>query len=323
MQLHILFSRRDLLYNYIVVIIMATKEASNKFTCLVNFVNEFDASKKKVVLLFNERRKTFSRDVFSKILWPHFNQLMEMLEIFIKDLLKETVEIVFKELLASSTSKETNKLTPHLQEVVAHSLLHHSSKDDKKAAFEMSSYLLPHPELWRDSFDSYKQYLLAKCDEVVPVFDGANGIDETFKEIFESTGTTLSLSSAVIPIKASYCYKEYQVTDLVLSSVDGLSTILHLYHGIHCVVTKKSLNYFSSIDCKLFQDPQKVHFQKLLGEVPGDYLEYFYRCVTSHPDDPYLYFEQCKNLMYFLWSLTHSLCDAVSTFMKDHFDIEL
>ena len=303
---------------------MATKdlETSHKFTCLVNFVNKFDASKEQLTLFFNDGPKIFSREEVSKILWPHFNHLMERWEIFIKGLLKESVEIVFKELLASSTSKETNKLTPHLQEFVAHSLLHHSSKDDKKAAFEMSSYLLPDPYLWRDNFDSYKRYLLAKCDQVVPVFDGANGIDETFKEIFESTGTALSFSSTVIPIKASYLYRKdghSEVTDLILSSVKSLSTVLHLYYGIHCIVTKKSPDYFSNVDCKLFQNPQKVHFQELLGQIPGDYLEYFYKCVAVHPDNPYLYFEQCENLNLFLWSLTHSLCDSVSTFMRDHF----
>ena len=301
---------------------MAKKEASNKFTCLANFVNKLDASKEQLALLFSKGPKTTSKEEASRKLWPYFHQLMEKWEIFIKELLKESVDIVFNELLASSTSKETNKLTPHLQEVVAHSLLHHSSKDDKKAAFEMSSYL---PDLWRDSFDSYKGYLLAKCDAVVPVFDGANGIDEMFKDLFESTSTAFNLSSSMIPIKASYWYSKdhrSKVTDLTLYSVESLSTILHLYYGIHCVVTKKSPDYFSKNDCKLFQDPQKVHFQELFGEIPGDFLEYFYRCVADHPDKPYLYMKQCENLEFFLWSLTHYLCDAVSAFLRHHFDIE-
>ena len=309
---------------FIILVVMAKKEASSQFICLANFVNELDASKKQLALLFKKGPKTTSKEVASRNLWPYFHQLMEKWEIFIKDLLKESVEIVFNELLASSTSKQTNKLTPHLQEVVAHSLLHHSSKDDKKAAFEMSSYLLPDPYLWRDNFDSYKRYLLAKCDQVVPVFDGANGIDETFKEIFESTGTAFSLSSSMIPIKASYLYSKDQHpkgTDLTLSSVEGLSTILHLYYGIHCVVTKKSSDYFSKIDCNLFQNPQKCYFQELFGENPGDFLEYFYRCVVNHPDDPYLYMKQCESLKHFLWTLTHSLCDAVSSFMMNHFYI--
>ncbi len=151
----------------------------------------------------------------------------------------------------SAASNKTNKQTPHLQEIVARSLFHNSSKHaiHEQGSSEMSSYLLPHPELWRDSFDSYKQYLLAK-DEAIPVFDGANGIDETFKEIFNIS--TYNLSCAILPIEQVYEYSKSstttRITNLTLSSVENLTTMLHLYHGIHCVVSGKNPNYFSEVD---------------------------------------------------------------------------
>ncbi len=169
--------------------------SASQCSALANFMKEFRAlglnpshlnKRESLEDEVEQKKHDHSRKVDnSQILWPFYKQFVEQWEVFVRDLLKEAVEVVYNK-LCESDNTDSN---PHLQAIVTRSLLHRSSNEPihRQGASEMSSHLLSHPDLWRDIVESYKKHLLAKCDEVVCVFDGMSGINETFKMLFNTT----------------------------------------------------------------------------------------------------------------------------------------
>ncbi len=263
------------------------------------------------------------KEANSQMLWPFYKQLVEKWELFVRDLLKEAAEVVYNK-LCESDNTDSN---PHLQAIVTRSLLHHSSNEPlhRQGASEMSSHLLSHPDLWRDIVESYKKHLLAKCDEVICVFNGVSGINETFKMLFNSS--TFYLSQAVLPVNCLYYYTyNYHLipkeTALSLDCAEKLSTMLYLYYEVYCITSEKRPKKFSEVECDLFRLPIRPQFQESFGEIPGDFLHYFYRNVLQYKKEAYLYFNMYKNTREFFFVLAVALCDAVSKFIKERFDIE-
>ena len=303
-------------------------------TALANFLKEFqaldldsnDLIQRKHFKDESEQKEYdhFIKEENSKMLWPFYNHLVEKWEIFVKELLKETVEVVFGKLALKLVQCDGTDLNPHLQSIVYCSLLHHSSNKviHQQGAAIMSSYLLPHPELLKDIIDSYKKHLLTKCEEVVCVFEGANGIDETFKIIFNVN--TFFLSNSVLPLQHTYHYwnKKNKRVPLLINSVDNLSALLHFYYGVHCISSGKNSEYFSEMNCEPFRLPIKSKFQECFGEIPGDFLHYFFRNVSEHKKEAYIYYKGYLCAREFFNVLTHALYDAVSKFIKEHFDID-
>ena len=239
-------------------------------------------------------------------------------------MLKETVEVVF----AKFAQCDGTDLNPHLQSIVSCSLLHHSSKDPihQQGAANMSSFILSNPSLWKDSVDGYKKHLLAKCDEVVCVFDGATGIDKIFQMLFNVN--TISLSKAVLPLQLNFCYSYtsspagIKEIPFEINSVDNLSALLHFYYGVHCISSGKNSEYFSEMNCEPFCSSTKPKFQEFFGEIPGDFTHYFYESVTDYKEEAYIYFAGYKNSRNFFFVLAQALFDSVSKFVKEHFDID-
>ncbi len=251
-------------------------------TVLVNLLKEFqdhDVDSRKLV-----KRNSFKDDhsrkmTNSEILWPVYNDLVEKWAVFVKELLKETVEAVFAK-LAQCDGTDLNYS---------------------------------------------KKHLLAKCDEVVCVFDGATGIDKIFQMLLKDS--TISLSKEVLPLQLNFCYSYssspgIEKTPFEINSVDNLSALLHFYYGVHCISSGKNSEYFSEMNCKPFRLPIKSKFQECFGEIPGDFLHYFYKNVKDYKQKAYIYHAGYSCAREFFNVLTHALYDAVSKFMKEHFDID-
>ncbi len=307
--------------------------SASQCSALSNFMKQFRALKLDPSCLnryesledeVEQQKLERSRKVAnSQMLWPFYKQLVEKWELFVRDLLKGAVEVVYNK-LCESDNTDSN---PHLQAIVTHSLLHHSSNEPihRQGASEMSSHLLSHPDLWRDIVESYKKHLLSKCDEVVCVFDGVSGINETFKMLFNTS--TFCLSQAVLPINCPYYYKYYyydtpKETALSLDCAEKLSSMLYLYYEVYCITSEKRLKDFSEVEYELFRLPIKPQFQESFGEISGDFLHYFYRNVFQYKKEAYLYYNMYRNTREFFFVLAVALCDAVSKFIKEHFDIE-
>ncbi len=308
--------------------------STSQCSALSNFIKQFHAlglnpshlnKRESIEDEVEQKKHDHSRKVAnSQMLWPFYKQLVEKWEIFVRDLLKEAVEVVYNK-LCESDNTDSN---PHLQAIVARSLLHHSSNDEplhRQGASEMSSHLLSHPDLWRDIVERYKKHLLSKCDEVVCVFDGVSGINETFKMLFNTS--TFCLSQALLPINCPHYYKyDYDLipkeTTVSLDCAEKLSTMLYLYYEVYCITSEKRPKNVSEVEYELFRLPIKPQFQERFGEIPGDFLHYFYRMVFQYKKEAYLYFNMYKNTREFFFVLAVALCDAVSKFIKEHFDVE-
>lgn len=306
--------------------------STSQCSALANFMKEFQALEVKPYHLMKkkpiedeqecQKQDHLRKETNSQMLWPFYNHLVEKWEVFVRDLLKETVEVVYTK-LSDSDSADTN---PHLQEIVSCALLHHSSNETihQLGAMEMSRHILPRPDLWKDIVDSYKKHLLDKCDEVHPIFDGGNGIDKMFKMIFGTN--TCSLSQAVVPIEHKFYYhfggSKSEKTTFSLPSVEILSALLHYYYGAHCISTGKNSEYFSELDIEPFSLPIKPRFQACFGKIPGDFLHYFFKIIDDYKAKAYLDFNMLRSAREFFHVLAHALCEAVSKFIKEHFDID-
>ena len=277
-----------------------------------------------------------SKTETSKELWPKYSQMVAVWKTFVRKLFKEAVEVVFSKLASSVTNSDESSLC--LQQVVARSFLHHSSFSmaDSTAegailqlgATEMSKLMISDPTLWSSHFESYKTYLLGRCDQLVPVFEGEKGIDQTFMDLF-GISDCVSLSSAILkssPLPVLFHYSvdgEYQISQLSLCTTESLNTLLHLYYAIYCLTSDKDPNCFLSLDGPLFDSPSKPNFQKMFGDIPGDYLHYLHKCVSGYGKDAYIYCSEYRSSYNFFWVLAHRLFDAISCIVSEHFGISL
>ncbi len=108
-----------------------------------------------------------------------------------------------------------------------------------------------------------------------------------------------------------------------LDCAEKLSTMLYLYYEVYCITSEKRLKDFSEVEYELFRLPTiKPKFQEKFGEIPGDFLHYLFKNVTEYKKDAYLYYNMYRNTREFFLVLAVALYDAVSKFIKEHFDIE-
>ena len=289
--------------------------------------------------------KTVGRDETSKQLRKDFVKLVTIWECYVHDVLKETVEIVFDHASSPNVMQDLH-VREHLENVLGKALLHHSSHDasdnlhncgeakhegsdlknksreQETGAAEMSAHLLPHPHLWKSHFDSYKQSLLTKCDQVIPVFCGKDGIDCTLNSILD---VHKALSIVILekgPVK--HWYRSYGDNfGLELATSEGLNDMLRLYHSIYCIFADRHPEMFAQLDGELFDSPTKENFQKSFGEIPGDYLHLLYDYVRQYRETAWIYHSTVINLMRFIRALACYVRIAISRIVRDKYGIRI
>lgn len=303
----------------------------------------------------------FSKDEKSEHFRQWFTKLMTIWENYVHDLLKETVEVVFDHVSSPNVVQDIQARV-HFQNILEKALLHHSShaisdseqnhgktkhenSDLEKirklevGAAGMSARLLPQPHLWKSHFDRYKQTLLTRCDQVTPVFRGKDGIDCALESILDAQK---ALSVVIVemgtikfwfrcrkddctlklPVKQSYRGKEDNCT-LELSTSEGICDLLRLYHSIYCIFTDVHPEAFDQLDGELFGSPTKENFQKVFGEIPGDYLHLRYHYVRQYRKTAWICANNNINLNRFIQVLARYVCDAISRIVHDKFGIRI